>query len=103
MMSMPAPAAVNPNGAGMRTRPPMATCPDPAATPFPTATDPDKRRVRGDGNDFNLRRWRRSRFGHDDVTARRLLDINRAVAIDYLAFDAAGEQRQAGGDEDAFY
>jgi hypothetical protein len=49
--------------------------------------------------DFNLRRWRLARLFDDNFSAgRRLLDINRAVAIDHLPFHAAREKRQADGD-----
>lgn len=81
----------------------MSGGPNPSAMPFPIAADPDESRIGRDGDDFDLR-WRRHRVGDDDFSLRRsarhgrgLLDINRAVAIDHLAFHAAREKRQRGG------
>jgi hypothetical protein len=46
-----------------------------------------------------LRRRRFARLFDDDFAAgRRFLDINRAVAIDHLAFHATGKKWQRGGD-----
>jgi hypothetical protein len=55
-------------------------------------------------------RWRRRGIFDDDFSLRRrsirsgrgLLDINRAVAINDLTFNAAGKKRQRGGNYCSF-
>jgi hypothetical protein len=103
------PSAAHPNSTRMRTRSPMSTRPNPASTPFPTAADPDEGRIGRDGNDFDLQRRRRGVFDDDFSLRRRsirsgrgLLDINRAVAINDLTFNATGKKRQRGGDYCSF-
>ena len=83
----------------------MATDPDPVVVPFPAAVNPkpDIQRAGRNGDDLILRRWRCGRFIHDGSVRWRLLHINRAVAIDHLAFHAAGQQGQAGGNQNCFY
>ncbi len=92
------PAAMHPNGARMWTRTPMSTGPNPAATPFPIAANPDESRIGRDGNNFDLRWRRRGRFVHDNFGIWWWLSINRAVTINDLAFHATSEKRQRGGD-----
>jgi hypothetical protein len=100
MMTTIHPAAAHPNGTRMRTRSPMAASPNPTVAPFPTAANPDERRIRSDRNDFDLRwRWRWWRgIIHDDFGIWRRLSINRAVAINDLPFHATGKERQCGSD-----
>jgi len=89
------PAAGNPNRARMRTQRPSAAGPKPMAiAPFPFAGNPkpDGQRAWRGRNDFRLRWWRRRRFGHGCLVRRRTFAIN----------DAAGEQRQADGDQNTF-
>jgi|ERR1022692_1648935 hypothetical protein len=91
-MTAMTPMAMHPHCTRMRTGCPAATRPDPTATPFPTAANPDERRVGRDGNHFNLR-WRRRGVLDDDFGLRRgLLDIDWAVAINDLTLHAPCKQ-----------
>lgn len=90
--------AAHPDMTRMRTIP-MAVEPNPSPAPFPNAAHPDISRVGRSRPEFDLRRWRFARLLHHDFgIRRRLLDVNRAVAIDHVAFHAAREKRQRGGD-----
>jgi hypothetical protein len=102
-MTVSGPATADPDCARMRTWRPMSTAPNPAVMPLPTAANPIKSRIGRHRDYFDLRRGRFGWLDHDDVTAgRRLLDSDRAVAIDDLAFDATGDERQRGGDYNCF-
>ena len=96
VVAMPFPAADDPDCARMRTRRPAASNPNPMIVPFIRAGNPKPNRdgTGRDGHDFILRR-RRRRFVRDNFTGWLGGGL---VAINGLAFRAAGKQRQAGGD-----
>lgn len=82
----------------MRTIPVSAN-PFPASAPFPVATNPEKAGAQR-GDDFVLRRRRFARLFHDDFFRGSGLSHDDTTR---LAFDdAAGEQRQAGGNYYSF-
>ena len=88
--------ADRPNVTRMRMIP-MAVHPDPVATPFPNAANPDESRIRRSRNNFILRRRRFAWLFDDDFAAgRRFLDINDAARFPFN--NAAGQKRQCGGD-----
>lgn len=99
-MAMMTPMAMDPHCPRMRTGCPATTEPDPAAAPFPIATNPNICRIGCDRNKLNLRWWGRRVFDNDFAggTRRRWLDIDRAVAINNLTFHTACEERPGGND-----
>jgi hypothetical protein len=95
-MAVSYPAASNPLCARMRTMPPTASDPNPIIVPFPCAGNPKPNRdgAGADRHNFDLGR-RRSGVIHDNFAGR--LDSGM-VAINDLAFHAAGKEGQARGD-----
>jgi len=89
------PMPMHPNHPGPRPVGPMASIPDPTTSPpFPAPADPNKSWIWGACYHFDLgRRW--CRGIHDRLVGRRgsgwRLHINRAVAINDLAFHAPGQ------------
>ena len=92
------PAGADPDGAGMRAGGPVATVPNPMATPFPAAGSPEPhvQRTGGDGDNFHLRRGRFAGVGHDDFAGR---NGHGTVTINNFAFHTAGKQREGGADQ----
>jgi len=93
------PVTSHPNSMRVRTRRPAAADPDPVTAPFPAARNPKPKfqRTGRDRHDFNLRRWRILRLGHNNIGGRRRIR-DRLTFKDH----AAREQRQAGGQQKAF-
>ena len=83
--------ATHPHRTRLRTRCPMSAGQDPTATLFSTATHPDESGIGSGGNNLHLRRRRRVGGDDFDCQRRRGLHMDRAVAIDHLAFHAAGK------------
>ena len=97
-MAVTYPAGMDPNGARMRPRGPMATVPNPVTAPLPAARNPEPNveRTRSHGDDVNLRRRRFTGFGGDDFAR---CDRHWTVAINHFTFHTTGEQRDAGADQ----